>query len=87
MVSVFGGPNHFGAGARTKNLRRLPGAVPGFRLLQPAKNKMHLLRETFFLTLAMFLKTFSKYKPLLISDSMNTIVKLFSLSRWIDDLK
>jgi len=32
-------------------------------------------------------KTLSKFKPLLISDSMDAIVKLFGRSRWVDDLK
>jgi len=31
-----------------KTLRRLAGTVPCFRLSQPRKHKMHLLRETYF---------------------------------------
>jgi len=35
----------------------------------------------------MSFKTLSKFKPLLISDSMDTIVKIFRRSLWTDDLK
>jgi len=50
---------------------------------------MHLLSETYFSCLALVIsfKTLSKFKPLLISDSMDANVKIFRRSRCTDDLK
>jgi len=64
------------------------GSTSLLRAIVAYNTKMHLLRETYFLTLALPVpfRTLSKFVALLILDSMDIIVKLFRHFCWIDDL-